>query len=39
MCLKRVEKKNKILGRHSKGAKWLFNYFLKNTEAATAGVL
>ena len=28
MCLKHVEKK-KILGRHNKLAKWLFNYFKK----------
>ena len=36
MCPKRVEKK-KLLVRHKKIAKWLFNYFLKNTEAATRG--
>ena len=34
MYLKRVEKK-KILRRHNKVAKWRFNYFNKNTEAAT----
>ena len=28
MCLKRVEKE-KLLVRHNKVAKWLFNYFLK----------
>ena len=38
MCLKRVEKK-KELRRHNKVAKWLFNYFYKNTEAATEAVL
>ena len=31
MCLKRVEKK-KILGRHNKVAKWLFNYFFKKIQ-------
>ena len=38
MCLKRHEKK-KLLVRHDKVAKWLFNYFKKNIEAATGGVL
>ena len=45
MCLKRVEKK-KLLGRQKKNvfklntfAKWVFNYFLKNGEAATGVVL
>ena len=33
--VKCVEKK-KLLGRHNKVAKWLFNYFFKNTEAATS---
>ena len=39
MCLKRVEKK-KLLGRHNKVLKWLFNYIKKkNTEGPTEGVL
>ena len=45
MCLKRVEKK-KLLGLHKKNifklnilTKWVFNYFLKNGEAATGVVL
>ena len=38
MCLTRVDKK-KLLVRHNKVTKWLFNYFLKNTEAATGRLL
>ena len=32
-------RKKRLLGRHKKVVKWLFNYFKKNTEAATGGAL
>ena len=32
MYIKSVVENKKILGHHNKVAKWLFNYFLKNTK-------